>query len=400
MDDIVWPLVALVGVAALLYKLRDLRREPASGPLRLICVMLACMTVTAALGSPTAYVAFDRALGVPNLSALAMNACGMGFVLAVQRLLLHWVYPAERARRRAQWWQSFYILAFVAQVVLFALAPVDTEEPWFIGRYAATPFAREFMVMVDVCLLFTLIDIARLCWRYAAVAGRSFLRVGLRCTGIGAMVSIAYFPVELAYVLGRSAGVTLLPDGVLARVYTAMGFCSSLLVAGGLTIPAWGPRIAEARAWMGRYRAYRGLHRLWLALYHANPHIALDAPTATNDPLWIDDLDYRLVRRVVEIRDGRLALRPYLSTATAEHARRAGERAGLHGTALEAAVEAATIADAIRAQRERRESTDPYLYEAPGGADLASETAWLGQVCRAMRETQAYVEDRKVLNAR
>jgi hypothetical protein len=187
---------------------------------------------------------------------------------------------------------------------------------------------------------------------------------------------------------------------VLAQLYTALGIWSSLLITGGLTIPAWGPRLADALAWIGRYRAYRGLHPLWLALYRANPHIALDAPTASRDPLWIDDLDYRLVRRVVEIRDGRLALRRYLSTATAEHARRTGERAGLHGTALAAAVEAATIADAIRAQRERREPADPYTYEAAGGADLASETAWLGQVCRAMRDTRLYVEDPKLLNAR
>ena len=384
MDDILWPVAALLGLAALLYKLRDLLRDPKSLALRLICTMLACMAVTATLGAPSLYVAFDRLVGIPNLSALVMNACGMGFVLAVQRLLLLWGSLPEQARRRARWWQSLYLLAFIAQVVLFALAPVDEEEPWFIGRYAATPFAREFMILVDVCLLLTLIDIARLCRRYASVAGRRFLRVGLRCTGIGATLSITYFPSEMLYVAARATGVALFPDDLLSQLYTVLGISSSMLITAGLTIPAWGPRLTAALAWIGRYRAYRRLHPLWLALYQASPHIALDVPATPKDPLWITDLDYRLVRRVVEIRDGRLALRPYLSATTARHARHTAEQAGLHGAALRAAVEAATIADAVRAKRQQAEAAEPYPFGAWGGADLTTETVWLGHVSRAL----------------
>jgi hypothetical protein len=384
MGDALWLVAALLGLAALLYKLRALLRDPKSLSLRLICTMLACMAVTATLGPQQYYVAFDRMVGIANLSALVMNACGMGFVLAVQRLLLVWAYPNEQAPRRSRWWFSLYLLALIAQVVLFALAPVDVEDSFFIGRYAATPFAREFIILIDVCLIITLIDIARLCRRYASVAGRQFLRVGLRCTGIGAICSLFYFPVEVLFVLTRSAGVTFISDDLVLVLYTVLGINSTALITAGLTIPAWGPRLAAATTWVGRYRAYRRLHPLWLALYQASPHIALDVPATGKDPLWINDLDYRLVRRVVEIHDGRLALRPYLSAATARDARRRGEQTGLAGTALQAAVEAAVITDAIRAKNHQVEPADRYPLDATGAADLASETAWLGLVARAL----------------
>jgi hypothetical protein len=384
MDEILWPLAALLGWAALLYKLRDLLREPASRPLRLLCSILACLPLTAILGSRTAYVAFDRRVGTPNLGELVLNVSGMCFVIAAQRLTLRWAYPTEQARRRRNWWPSLYVLALCAQLVLFILAPVDEESTQFVVRYADTAYARESILIVDICLLVTLADIARLCWRYASVAGRRFLRIGLRCTAIGAISGIGYFSVEVVYVIARTVHVTLFPDDLMRSLYSSIGFAAAVSITIGLTIPAWGPRLAAATAWLRRYLVYRRLHPLWLALYHASPHIALDVPTRLKDPLWLSDLDYRLVRRVVEIRDGRLALRRYLDAGTAGHARHVGERAGLTGIALHAAVEAATIADAIRAKGEQLETSDPCDREAHGGSDLATESAWLRQVAHAL----------------
>jgi hypothetical protein len=122
---------------------------------------------------------------------------------------------------------------------------------------------------------------------------------------------------------------------------------------------------------------------LWLALYQATPEIALDAPASLHDRWWPRDLDYRLVRRVVEIRDGRLALRPHLSAVAAHAARRAGERAGLAGSRLQATIEAAVIAEAIHAKPRNVEPAGRYTFEVRGGDDLASETVWLVQVARA-----------------
>jgi hypothetical protein len=392
MHEVIWPLSALLAWSAFLYKVRDLIREPDSLSLRLICVMLACVALTESFLVPSVSAGFERLVGVPNISVVIASAFGMGFVVAGQRLLLHWVYPVEQARRRARPWQAFYVVALVAQVVLFALASVDVSDYHFIERYGGTPFARECILIGDLCVFLAVVDIGRLCWRYASIAGRRFLRIGLRCTGIGALSAAVYFPVEMAYIVARSFHITVIPTGVMSDTFTALGLVGAVFIGCGLTIPAWGPRLAAASAWIGKYRAHRELHPLWLALYRTHPAIALHVRNPLKDPLWTRDLDYRLVRRVVEIRDGQLALRPYLSGAVARNARIAGERHGLRGARLEAMVEAATLDDAIRAHRQASPAAEPYLRAAPGGADLAEETAWLVQVARALsRVNRGYV---------
>jgi hypothetical protein len=385
MAEVVWPLSALLAWSALLYKARDLVREPRSLSLRLICVMLACVALTDTVLVPAVYAGLERLIGVANLSVMISAACGMGFVLAAQRLLLHWVYPVEQARRRARPWQAFYVVALVAQIVLFALAPVDVSTYQFVETYSATPFARECILIGDLCVFLAVVDIGRLCWRYASIAGRRFLRIGLRCTGIGALSAAVYFPVEMVHIVARSFHVTVIPTRVMSDMFTVLGFTGAVFIGCGLTIPAWGPRLAAASAWIGKYRAHRQLHPLWLALYRTHPAIALHARNPLKDSLWTRDLDYRIVRRVVEIRDGQLALRPYLNGAVARNARHVGEGHGLRGTRLEAMVEAATLDDAIRAHRQGSPAAEPYLRAAQGGADLAEETAWLVQVARAMR---------------
>jgi hypothetical protein len=91
-------------------------------------------------------------------------------------------------------------------------------------------------------------------------------------------------------------------------------------------------------------------------------------------------------RRVIEIRDGLLALQPYRTpdATTSAHARAAA--AGLTGRALEAAVEAEAVAAALRA---RAAGAPPTSGPVPvnGGTDLVEDTLFLGQVSAAYRAT-------------
>jgi len=75
----------------------------------------------------------------------------------------------------------------------------------------------------------------------------------------------------------------------------------------GCTMPAWGPHIGIPALviWLRRHRAHRHLYPLWRDLYQVNPEIALLRPLPRLiDALILYDLDFRLYRRVVEIRDG------------------------------------------------------------------------------------------------
>jgi hypothetical protein len=388
-DSYLWPAGTVILWIALGYKAWSLARDRQNVTLRLLCVTLVCLALAFTFATPITYVAFDAIVGVPNLSRLMMQTCGVVYTLVIQRLLLSWIYPADEARRRSRRWLWLGVPVLVIQLALFAGAPVPEEAPDFAVRYGHEPSVMALIFVLGVCLTLTTADIVRLCWKYATLAGRPYLRVGLRLTGIGAGAGLVHWVVDIIRQSVRLATwpseVVLIPDSVEQMLFTLSSFVGAALVAVGLTIPAWGPRLSAALAWLRRYRDYQRLRPLWMVLYQASPEIALDVPRS--ERWWVGDLDYRLVRRVVEIRDGRLALRPYLDIAAAEQAGDAARRAGLAGPELQAAVEAAAIAAAVRAKRSGQAPADPGPDDVTGGADLISEAAWLGRVAKALPAT-------------
>jgi hypothetical protein len=113
-----------------------------------------------------------------------------------------------------------------------------------------------------------------------------------------------------------------------------------------LGMTAHGPR--KPTEWLGLCISYLARRPLWKALFDTRPQIALQ-PLPRWADLLPDDLRFRSTRRVVEIHDGLLLLRPYRTAETSARATHlAGER-GLRGEELTAAVEAADIALALRA---------------------------------------------------
>src|SRR5205814_2399458 len=110
------------------------------------------------------------------------------------------------------------------------------------------------------------------------------------------------------------------------------------------------------------------------------PSIALHPPTSHLAMRWtVRDVDYRLLRRLIEIRDGQRALRTYEDPAAEENARTLGGRAGLTGTALDAVVEATRIAAALRVKAAGA-ATSPTSLTARGphgSTNLAEELNWI-----------------------
>jgi hypothetical protein len=161
-------------------------------------------------------------------------------------------------------------------------------------------------------------------------------------------------------------------------------------------MPSWGPRASSLVEPWRRFRAYGRLYPLWNAMYQEMPEIALD-PASSSSRWTVRDLRHRLYRRVIEIRDGRLALSVYLTPGTLGDAAdgvdddEADAGAGPAGD-RDAAGEAARLASALRAKRSgaqagpraRRETQDRHA-----GGDLAAEIAWLMRVSREFRRVQA-----------
>ena len=101
----------------------------------------------------------------------------------------------------------------------------------------------------------------------------------------------------------------------------------------------------------------------------------------------LKDPDYYIARRIIEIRDGLLALRPYLDHSVTERARSHFQQRGLEGDALDAAVTAAQIhslLDSSPATSRRTAAPTPAPGNAP--ADLDGELSWLVKLARAFAE--------------
>lgn len=154
-----------------------------------------------------------------------------------------------------------------------------------------------------------------------------------------------------------------------------------------------GPRcpVTLLRSRYGLWLAYRRLRPLWAVLRQAVPDVELPAGQRS----W-RGIRWRLLRRVIEIRDAELALRPYWRADVAERAAAAARTAALSAELGQAVVEAAVVVDAAGARlRGRPPSPGPVPVHricATPGDDLHAEVARLVQVARVIRRCPAVRE--------
>jgi diguanylate cyclase (GGDEF)-like protein len=144
-----------------------------------------------------------------------------------------------------------------------------------------------------------------------------------------------------------------------------------------------------ATAFACRYRrtwaAWVTLRPLWALLVKAAPEVRLPTPP----DMWFS-AQYHLHRRVIEIRDAELALRPFQDSRAARDAADAAWRAGLSQDERDAVIEAVMIVTARDARRrgsEAQEGADAGRIVSEPCNDLESETARLLLVCRAVRHS-------------
>ncbi|MDF9816918.1 MAB_1171c family putative transporter [Streptomyces sp. SPB162] len=164
-----------------------------------------------------------------------------------------------------------------------------------------------------------------------------------------------------------------------------------------------GRELPTPAGWLRAWHGYRRIGPLWTAMHAALPETSLTGPALRLGFMLPLGARFALYRRIIEIRDGQLALRPYF------HPEVAAWTAEAEGSGLDAAserlapiVEAATIAAALEAARSGRRST-------PGGcegyvppkvrASVEAETAWLMQVSDAFVGSPAVERVRRRVRA-
>jgi hypothetical protein len=357
------------------------------GPARL--AVWGTMLLLAAIGTLdlTAIGArLDAACGLPNIADLAQHLLAIiAATLARYSAVAIFGTPEQRARWRVVRNSAVAAGTVAALIALFAVSPARTR-PTDIARYADFPMQYAshpevvaYWAIFAAYLGTTFVIIARLAWRYGRRAGRSSLGRGLQLLAAGMVAGLAYLGYGSSVVAARAVGV----QGPFIR--TAPAVIQSLfgalivLVAAGGVLPAtqhW-PLVRQA----GLYRSLRRLYPVWAALCQAIPGIALDPVPVWADRLDPRDLRMRLYRRVIEIRDGYMALCPVDVPGIEDTVRAAAGRHRLPA-ADEATVTAATRLELARRAELRGEvraaTAAPYAdKEFIAGTDLDSEVRLL-----------------------
>ncbi len=381
--------VTVLAWAVVAYKLPSLLRSPKDLAKRSYWLSLFAMAAALTVLLPQVYLWVDRVTSVPNLSRLLGDGLGVVAAWAGQSLLLYANYPVTAARPRARKLSWALVLVLVLMAACFALAPAQPEDRTFTGHYTHLPTILAYRLVFLAWLGLAMVNFTRLSWRYAHVSQRPSLRVGFRLVAVGGVLGLGYVVNE-----ALRSGTTYvnvsdpLPAARLSQFLIA-GFMTTGLI--GTTMPAWGPYVGIPTlvGWLKAYRSLRRLFPLWLALYQASPQIALFPPASLlSDILAWRHLRFRLHRRVIEIRDGELMLRPYRDPAAVEYARDLCADAGLAEEQAAVVLEASDLAVALRmhAAGQAMGSVTPMPY-APSGTTLESETAALELVTRCYRRS-------------
>ncbi|GAA2147397.1 hypothetical protein GCM10009760_38300 [Kitasatospora kazusensis] len=396
--------VAVLGAAHRLWPARW-----SSAGARYVVGFTLCMGLSLAVLAP-ATSALVRVWAAPARDALPL--VGAELKLAGEYFLTLMAYsvrspdPDRPRHRRRQTAGSLLVMAACAATYLAAgvtSADGSTLVVAADGRSALGLHSALFTLHSCWCVgLFTVVI-----HRAARHVGPGLLRVGLRlivAAGVAGLVWTAQSvsPLLAGLATGRQEAGEDAGSAPVALLVLVLGIS-------GATVTAWGNRLTGPARWLRTVRDYRRIGPLWSALHAAHPQTALEAPTARAGAVRaLRNAEFARYRRIIEIHDGHLALRPYFhpqvpawaaaaAATPAEGGPGAGDTAATRAAAL---VEAAVIAAALEAAAAgcRYRAASDYTPHAVR-ADTDAESAWLVLVTEAFTHSAAVQEIRRRVRA-
>ncbi|PPK71374.1 hypothetical protein V5P93_003239 [Actinokineospora auranticolor] len=372
MNAVLYPLCAGVAWVSLLFKLPALSR-PGRGPAAVaVALFFLFMGLTFTISDPRVWALVDRSAGVPNLSLLLSQGSVIGVAATQLAALTFWAHDAEHARPMVRRQVVGFGAVVVAMAVLFALADLTEEDTTTAAiRFAGKGLYSVYLMLYVTAFAVTEAVLVSRCVRHARALEGPWLRRGLRMAAIGATGGLLYSAARYADVIAAPLGLDPQRWEFVARLGAGLGGILTLI---GWSVPGWGPQVSALRVRMRDYRRHNDLYPLWAALSEANPDLVLDRQAPRRA---VRDLDFRLHRRVVEIRDGIRWLQPYQDPSVVEAATARGREAGLAGADLRASVEAAAIAAALR------DGPDAVTRPESEAPPHDTGTDWLVRVSRA-----------------
>ncbi|MFD4669440.1 MAB_1171c family putative transporter [Lentzea sp. NPDC058450] len=310
---------------------------------------------------------FSMALSLTISAEPTVRVLGVEYALAcrlvtnmLQMLAVHSLMKLARSTRepepRTPWWPLAVCWAVMAVSCVDFAQIYGTQSIMEIQR---RPSVLAYQVALTGYPVGCLVVFAVSLSRDAARRRRGTFRAGLHVIVAAAVATIGWglfsgLP-SVTFALTGFGVAEFLP------VSRNIGLVAMTLWVAGALLTAWDGAVRLVRTWLG----IRAVTPLWRALVAAQPQIALPAR---------HDLEFTLYRRVIEIRDGLLALRAHVPPHLPDWL-----RSPVDGPTRAAAELAAALVmrDAGRSweQRPSRQAG-----EAPS---VEAEAAWLGAVSSA-----------------
>lgn len=292
---------------------RSLHRSPLTRSLR-----RAVLVVTAAMTLDIPAVSRMLNSLTPNLSYLVMHALALAGAWAARETMRWIALPAPAAARHQRYRILGLATAVTALAIAFTIAPVHAAPSYpvsgpadFTTDYATTPAMDVYWLIYLGFLGGCLAAIARTQARFVRQASPGPLRTSMLLFGAGSAAGLLYILHKAAYLALRQSGARpswyTRNDPITGALLIA---ATVLLMVAGITWPQRGrPRPIHAyHAWA----ALRRLRPLRYALREVVPAVTVaPAERAVGWPRP-PDLQARLYEQVIEIKDGLLALAPYL----------------------------------------------------------------------------------------
>ncbi|MGW3493126.1 MAB_1171c family putative transporter [Streptomyces sp. NPDC001020] len=322
----------------------------------------------------------DARLRVNNLSALCKHLSGIVAAHSVLTFVHRMAEEKAAGLKTSRLHVVFPVAAAVVIVGLFFATPQPHEAVDLLTEYATDWRIAVYGVLFTAYLGTALFSASRLCWRWGRQPDTGLLGRGLRLTGIGTTIGIAYAVHRFLTVTLRFLGRSPVATSTSEAISSLLLFSALVFIVSGSTLPALG----RLHRWSREFRDLLQLYPLWLSLTEAVPAVRLDPPQGrTSETLHPRHVHDRLYRRTIEIRDAVLVLSDHASASLRDQAHAHVAASGLIGAQADVAAEACWIIGAKKSRQRNEPSSGEPLPPASGGRDLPSEIHALKQLARA-----------------
>ncbi|MBT2405558.1 MULTISPECIES: MAB_1171c family putative transporter [unclassified Streptomyces] len=301
-------LLLLVLVAAVVWKLYQLKRSPHDAPLRSVTLCLVCAALSYPVAMPGGASGVDTVAG-HGTAKLIQNVL---LLLAVYFLMCFYLYSADEEAGRGRARKEGVVVGVVAVAITVAAETVPHEV--FAGSFSTAdmtiPQIAFFYGGAGLYLMYALGMACRWTRRYARMSRRPHSTgLWMAAVGLGAMAVAC--AIRAVIVVVRWADVDV-PGPLMAAVAFLL-VVSIMLFAAGITYSGARARISSLRLWLRHRRDHRRLAPLWELLAEAYPENVLKpASSAALDRRRARGVHRRYHRRIVECRDGLVDISPYL----------------------------------------------------------------------------------------